>query len=126
MAWDMTLLRVLEKNATASRLGSFFIPYFVSIDRRWRHLLRLNPVRMMLIDDAHRRVLFARADELAFQRFFEECAQTELQAEMMPEKVEARRMAAQTAKLDAMRQLVVDEENLWLEQVSQQTASEIR
>lgn len=34
--------------------------------------------------------------------------------------------APQTAKLDAMRQLVVDEENLWLEQVSQQTASEIR
>lgn len=126
MAWDMTLLRVLEKNATASRRGSFFIPYFVSIDRRWRHLLRLNPIRMMLIDDAHRRVLFARADELSFQRFFEECAQTELQAEMTPEKVEARRRAAQTPKLDAMRQLVIDEENLWLEQVSQQTASEIR
>jgi hypothetical protein len=126
MAWDMTLLRVLEKNATASQLGSFFIPYFVSIDRRWRHLLRLNPVRMMLIDDAHRRVLFARADELEFQRLVEECAQTELQAEMTPEKVEARRRAAQTAQLDAMRQLVVDEENLWLEQVSQQTASEIR
>lgn len=124
MAWDMTLLRVLEKNATASRLGSFFIPYFVSIDRRWRHLLRLNPVRIMLIDDAHRRVLFARADELAFQRRFEECAQTELLAEMTPEKVEARRRAAQTAQLDAMRQLVAEEENLWLEQVSQQTASE--
>lgn len=126
MAWDMTLLRVLEKNATASRLSSFFIPYFVSIDRRWRHLLRLNPVTMMLIDDAHRRVLFARADELAFQRVLEECAQTELQAEMTPEKVEARRRAAQTAQLDAMRQLVAEEENLWLEQVSQQTASETR
>lgn len=126
MAWDMTLLRVLEKNATASRLGSFFIPYFVSIDRRWRHLLRLNPVTMMLIDDAHRRVLFARADELAFQRFLEECAQTELRAEMTPEKVEARRKAAQTAQLDAMRQLVAEEENLWLEQVSQQTASETK
>lgn len=126
MAWDMTLLRVLEKNATASQLGSFFIPYFVSIDRRWRHLLRLNPVTMMLIDDAHRRVLFARADELAFQRVLEECAQTELQAEMTPEKVEARRRAAQTTQLDAMRQLVAEEENLWLEQVSQQTASETR
>lgn len=126
MAWDMTLLRVLEKNATASRLGSFFIPYFVSIDRRWRHLLRLNPVTMMLIDDAHRRVLFARADEPAFQRVLEECAQTELQAEMTPEKIEARRRAAQTAQLDAMRQLVAEEENLWLEQVSQQTASETR
>jgi hypothetical protein len=126
MAWDMTLLRVLEKNATASRLGSFFIPYFVSIDRRWRHLLRLNPVTMMLIDDAHRRVLFARADEPAFQRILEECTQTELQAEMTPEKVEARRRAAQTTQLDAMRQLVAEEENLWLEQVSRQTASETK
>lgn len=126
MAWDMTLLRVLEKNATAIRLGSFFVPYFVSIDRRWRHLLCLNPVTMMLIDDSHRRVLFARADELAFQHILEECVQNELQAEMTPEKVEARRRAAQTAQLDAIRQLVAEEENLWLEQASQQMASETR
>lgn len=126
MAWDMTLLRILEKNATASRLGSFFIPYFVSIDQRWRHLLRLNPVTMMLIDDSHRRVLFARADELTFQRILEECVKTELQAEMTPEKVEARRRAAQTAQLGAMQQLVAEEENLWLEQASQQMASKTR
>lgn len=124
MAWDMTLLRVLEKNATASRLGSFFIPYFVSIDRRWRHLLHLNPVAMMLIDDAHRRVLFARADELEFQRILGECVQTELQAEMTPEKVEARRRSAQAVQLDATRQLAAEEERLWLENVSQQSASE--
>ncbi|WCM85462.1 hypothetical protein M5C97_09880 [Acidovorax sp. NCPPB 3859] len=123
MAWDMTLLRVLEKRATASRLGSFFIPYFVSIDRRWRHLLRLNPVRMMLIDVAHRRVLFARADELAFQRLVDQCAQTELQTEMTPERVEARRRAAGTTKLDTMRQLVAKEENLWRARISQQPAS---
>lgn len=126
MAWDMTLLRILEKNATASRLGSFFIPYFVSIDQRWRHLLRLNPVTMMLIDDSHRRVLFARADELTFQRILEECVKTELQAEMTPEEVEARRRAAQTAQLGAMQQLVAEEENLWLEQASQQMASKTR
>lgn len=126
MAWDMTLLRILEKNATASRLGSFFIPYFVSIDQRWSHLLRLNPVTMMLIDDSHRRVLFARADELTFQRILEECVKTELQAEMTPEKVEARRRAAQTAQLGAMQQLVAEEENLWLEQASQQMASKTR
>lgn len=124
MAWDMTLLRVMEKNATASRFGSFFIPYFVSIDRRWRYLLRLNPVTLMLIDDAHRRVLFARADELAFQRVLGECTQTELQAEMTPEKVEARRRSAQAAQLDAMRQLVAKEEDLWLEHISQKSASE--
>ena len=84
------------------------------------------PATPMLIDDSHRRVLFARADELAFQRILEECVQTELQTEITPEKVEARRRAAQTTQLDAMRQLVAEEENLWLEQVSRQTASETK
>ncbi|WP_124982108.1 hypothetical protein [Ralstonia solanacearum] len=110
MAWDMTLLRVMEQIATASQVGSFFIPYFVSMDRRWRHLLRLNPVRLMLIDDAHRRVLFARTDELEFQRVLGECMQTEFQSEMTSEKVEARRRSAQAIELNAMQQLVAEEE----------------
>ncbi len=126
MAWDMTLLRVLEKNATASQLGSFFIPYFVSIDRRWRHLLRLNPVRLMLIDDAHRRVLFARTDELEFQHVLGECMKTELQSEMTPEKVETRRRSAQAIRLDAMQQLVAEEESGWLKQALQQSQNETR
>lgn len=116
MAWDMTLLRVMEQIATASQVGSFFIPYFVSMDRRWRHLLSLNPVRLMLIDDAHRRVLFARTDELEFQRALGECMQTAFQLEMAPERVEARRRAAQTVELNAMKQLVAEEERHWLEQ----------
>ena len=121
MAWDMTLLRVLEKNATASQLGSFFIPYFVSIDRRWRHLLRLNSVRLMLIDDALRRVLFARTDELEFQHVLGECMQTELQSEMTPGKVETRRRSSQEIRLDTMQQLVAEEESGWLEQALQQS-----
>ncbi|WP_202946894.1 hypothetical protein [Rhodanobacter thiooxydans] len=114
MAWDMTLLRVMEQIATVSQVGSFFIPYFVSLDRRWRHLLRLNPVRLMLIDDARQHVLFARADELEFQRALEECTQAELQSEMTPEKIEIRRRSAQAIDLDTMQQLVVDEERHWL------------
>ncbi|AVO34784.1 hypothetical protein [Ottowia oryzae] len=113
MAWDMTLLRVMEQIATASQVGSFFIPYFVSMDRRWRHLLRLNPVRLMVIDDAHRRVIFARTNELEFQRVLGECTQTEFQSEMTPEKIEARRMSAQAIKLDAMQELVIEEERHW-------------
>ncbi|WP_459198365.1 hypothetical protein [Ralstonia pseudosolanacearum] len=114
MAWDMTLLRVMEQIATASQVGSFFIPHFVSVDRRWRHLLRLNPVRLMLIDDAYRRVLFARTDELEFQRVLGECTQTEFQSEMTSEKIEARRRSAQAIALDAMQELVVEEERHWL------------
>jgi hypothetical protein len=116
MAWDMTLLRFMEQIATVSQVGSFFIPYFVSMDRRWRDLLRLNPVRLMLIDDAHRRVLFARTDELEFQRVLGECTQTEFQSEMTSEKVEARRRLAQAVELNTMQQLVAEEERRWLEQ----------
>lgn len=98
----------------ASQVGSFFIPYFVSMDRRWRHLLRLNPVRLMVIDDAHRRVIFARTNELEFQRVLEECTQTEFQSEMTSEKIEARRRSAQAIKLNAMQELVAEEERHWL------------
>lgn len=114
MAWDMTLLRVMEQIATTSQFGSFFIPYFVSIDRRWRHLLRLNPVRLMLVDDAQRRVLFAHNKELEFQRVLGECMQIELQSEMASEKVEARRRSAQAIRLNTMQQLVTEEEKGWL------------
>lgn len=125
MAWDLTLLRILEQIATTSRADSFFIPYFVSIDRRWRQLLRLNPVSLMVIDDAHQRVLFARTNELDFQRVLGECMQTELQTEMTPEKIEARRMSAQSIRLDAMQQLVAEEENFLLEHASQKLPSAV-
>lgn len=126
MAWDMTLLRVLENTATASQSDSFFIPYFVSIDRRWRHLLRLNPVSLMLVDDTQGRALFARTDELDFHRVLEQCNQTELQSEMTPEKIEARRRSAQTVQLQAMQQLVAEEEKNWLEQDFLQSQCEAR
>lgn len=118
MAWDMTLLRVMEQIATARSLGSFFIPYFVSMDKKWRQLLRLNPVRMMLFDEATKHVLFARADELEFQRVLDECTQAEFQSEMTAEKIEARRKAARAIELDAMQQLVAEEERYWLDQMS--------
>lgn len=124
MAWDMTLLRILEKNATASHLGSFFIPYFVSFDSSWRDLLRLNSVKLMLIDDQHRNVLFARTNEQEFQHVLGELMQTNFQSEMTPERIETRRRSAQAIQLDAMQHLVAEEENSWLEQTLQQSQSE--
>lgn len=126
MAWDMTLLRVMEQIATTSQFGSFFVPYFVSIDGRWRNLLRLNLVELMLIDDRHKRVLSARADELAFQRVLEECLQTVFHLEMTPGKIEARRRAAQTIRLDAMQKLVAEEECGCLEQAFRQSQNQTR
>ncbi|WP_313424298.1 hypothetical protein [Stenotrophomonas rhizophila] len=110
MAWDMTLLRAMEKTATKNEGGSFFIPSFVSLDRRWRDLLRLNPVKMMVIDDANARVLFSRVDELEFQRALGGCAPAGLQSEMTPDKVEARRTSARNIDLGTVQQLVAEEE----------------
>lgn len=113
MAWDMTHLRLMEQTASLTQLGSFFIPHFVSIDGRWRDLLRMNPVRFMLVDDTRKSILFARANEMSFQTMCNECT-NELYAERTPEKIAARRAAAQAIDTDAMRRLVTQEERAWL------------
>ncbi|EDV0528952.1 hypothetical protein KAC00_004724 [Salmonella enterica] len=94
MAWDMVLLRLLEQAATATQNGSFFIPYFVTNDGRWRELLRLSPVKMMVIDDRDHRVQVARQNEKEFRAIFIECLQGELRSCMTPETIEKRRLAA--------------------------------
>ncbi|HGU9824230.1 TPA: hypothetical protein ACNFPD_003324 [Enterobacter cancerogenus] len=113
MAWDMVLLRLLEQAATATQNGSFFIPYFVTNDGRWRELLRLSPVKMMVIDDRDHRVQVARQNEKEFRAIFIECLQGELRSCMTPEMIEKRRLAAKNLQPDALRALVAQEEALW-------------
>lgn len=113
MAWDMTLLRLLEQIATATQNGSFFIPYFVTNDGRWRDLLRLSPVQMMIIDDRDHRKHLARENEKEFRALFLECLEGELQSEMTAEKVEQRRRAAQNLQPDVLGALVAQEEAFW-------------
>ena len=113
MAWDMAHLRILEKMASQSTLGSFFIPYFVSLDARWRNLLRLNPIRVMLVDDGGKSILFGRANEREFQVALGECWSDKAKAQMSSELVEARRIAAKTPDITAMSRLVEDEERSW-------------
>jgi hypothetical protein len=114
MAWDMTHLRLMEQAAQLSQMGSFFIPYFVSLDARWRDLMRLNPVRFMLVDDARKSMLFARSHEVNFQLAYNECASARVQAEFSPEKIAARRAAASNIDVEAMRRMVMHEERPWL------------
>lgn len=114
MAWDMTHLRIMEQSARKTQLGSFFIPHFVSIDRRWRDLLRLNPVRLMLVDDAENSALFARSNELEFQKILHECASDKLLAERSPEKIAERRAAASSINVESMQNIVLEEERTWL------------
>lgn len=118
MAWDMTHLRVMEQAARKSESGSFFIPYFVSLDARWRELLRLNPIRFMLMDDAHKQMLSGRKNEVSFQTAFNECLSEKASRELTPEKVAARRSSAMFLGVEAMRQRVAIEELRWLSRQS--------
>ncbi len=113
MAWDMTHLRLMEQTASLTQFGSFFIPHFVSIDKRWREILRLNPVRFMMIDDAQKSMLFARANETNFQIACKECGKGQF-AERTPEKIAARRAAAHAIDADTMRRRVTQGERAWL------------
>jgi hypothetical protein len=112
MAWDMSLLRLMEGSALTSRNGSFFVPYFVSIDGRWRALLRQSPVTLMLADDNTSGVIFARAGELEFQTALAQCLH-DMHSDMTTDKVEARRRAALAIRSDVMQRLVAEEERYW-------------
>lgn len=112
MAWDMSLLRLMEQTATTSQNGSFFIPYFVSMDDRWRALLRQSPVTLMLADDATSGVHFARAGELEFQTALAHCLH-DMHSDMTTDKIEARRRAALAIESDVMQRLVTEEERHW-------------
>lgn len=116
MAWDMTLLRLLEQVATATQNGSFFIPYFVTNDSRWRALLRLSSVKMMVIDDRDHRVQFARDNEKEFRYIIWECLQGELSSDMTQEKIEQRRQAATNLQPDVLQAIVAQEEAFWATQ----------
>lgn len=113
MAWDMTHLRSLQTIARTSVVGSFFIPYFVSLDSRWRDLLRLNPIRIMLIDDAKNTANFGRSRDAEFQVLVNEIMSARARAEMTPEKVERRRLAARALDRHAMERLLEREKQSW-------------
>jgi hypothetical protein len=115
MAWDLTHLRSLQDTARKSVFGSFFIPYFVSLDESWRDLLRLNPIRVMLIDDTKRAVNFGRSKDVEFQMLIGEVMSDRAKAEMTPEKVEKRRIASRSLDGHAMERLVEHERLTWEE-----------
>lgn len=113
MAWDMTHLRALQDAARQTVLGSFFIPYFASLDERWRKLLRLNPIRIMLVDDTKHLANFGRARDVEFQQLLAEVMSERVAAEMTPAKIQARRRAARDLDREAMAQVAEREFKAW-------------
>lgn len=113
MAWDMTHLRALHDAAKQTTLGSFFIPYFASLDTRWRELLRLNPIRIMLVDDSKHSANFGRTRDVEFQRTLGEIMSKRAVAEMTEAKIHARRLTARDLDREAMSQLAEREFHAW-------------
>lgn len=113
MAWDLTHLRSLQDTAKQSVYGSFFIPYFVSLDERWRDLIRLNPIKIMLIDDATCAINLSRTMEVEFQLLVGRVMTDRAKAEMTPIKIQERRLAARSLDYQAMKTLLDREEQKW-------------
>lgn len=114
MAWDLSHLRLLERMAAQNSFGAFYIPFFVSLDTKWRALLRLNPIRFMLFDDQTRRMLSGRADEASFQAICLDSASEHTKRFLSPADVQKRRAAALSVSIDAMRTVVRKEQERWL------------
>jgi len=116
MAWDMTFIRHMERIATKRDKDNFFVPYFVSLDRRLCELIRFSPIKLMLIDDINERAIPIRTDEIEFQESLNECiGMSDIKNEMTPEKIEIRKTNAQTIDLNAMQNIVNDEEKMLAE-----------
>lgn len=110
MAWDISHLRLLERMAAQNSYGAFHIPFFVSLDAKWRALLRLNPIRFMLFDDSSRRMLSGRADEASFQAICLSSASENTKRYLSPAHVAKRRATALSLSIDAMHALVRKEQ----------------
>lgn len=113
MAWDMAHLRLLQQMARQTTFGSFFVPYFVSFDARWRELLRLNPIRVVLIDDATSAINVGRTQDVEFHRLLGEALSPTARHAMSPDQVEARRKFAKTLDKAKMEALVANEATAW-------------
>jgi len=114
MSWDMTIMRNVEKNFTMRKECDFFVPYFVSLDKRLRDLIRFGLVKKILIDDKNEQAFFIRINELEFQTALDESMQMDdIRNEMEPSKIEGRRRYAQEIDFTAMKDLVINEEKYW-------------
>ena len=91
MAWDMSHMRTLETMATATNLGSFFIPVFVSFDDKFSEILKQNQIQVLVVDDRLRKMHSAGVGEVEFQLELNSCMSKEVLDEMTDLKSEARR-----------------------------------
>jgi len=91
MAWDMIHFRVMETFATATKEGSFFLPFFVSFDDKFSEIIKHNQISMLMVDDRLERMHSAGIDEYEFNVLLQSCTSTKVKEQMTPKKSEERR-----------------------------------
>jgi hypothetical protein len=50
LAWDMTAPRSMERMAALQLAGDYMVPFFLTLDRKLRELIRCYPVKALIID----------------------------------------------------------------------------
>ena len=73
MAWDLNHIRALETMATQQVRSGFFLPFFVSFDRRLVELLEHNRTRHLIVDRHSERVQSVRARDWDAQVAINDC-----------------------------------------------------
>ncbi|WJD61547.1 hypothetical protein [Pseudomonas kurunegalensis] len=113
MAWDIAHLRLLERLATQRAHGDFYVPFFVSLDARWRDLLRQNPIRFMLFDDRSRTMRSGRVDEASFLQICHFSASEDAKRLLSVEQSAERKAYASALRIEIMQELVAKERRRW-------------
>lgn len=99
MSWDLFSVRYLGKlvgmNRSANRGADFYIPFFVSFDNRFINLLKVCPIRAVIIDEEMRREFIVHLDELEFMEDINNSITEELNLELSDPNKKIKRMFKQ-------------------------------
>lgn len=99
MSWDLYSVRYLGNlvgmNRSANGGADFYIPFFVSFDNRFINLLRVCPIRTIIIDKEMRRELIVHLDELEFMKDIKDSITGELNLELSDPNKKIKRMLKQ-------------------------------
>lgn len=95
MSWDLFSVRYLEKLIGMNTGADFYIPFFVSFDNRFINLLKVCPIRAVIIDEKIQRGSTGYLDELEFMEDINNSITEELNLELNDPSKKIKRMFKQ-------------------------------
>lgn len=92
MSWDLFSVRYLEKLIGMKTGADFYIPFFVSFDNRFINLLKVCPIRAVIIDEKTQRGSTVYLDESEFMEDINNSITEELNLELNDPSKKIKRM----------------------------------